>query len=381
MISLSDGTKKKIKDIKQGEYVLSLNEGSGKLEPAKVKELLDMGEKLIYELVTEDGKSVNTTSVHPYLVRVDYQDSLISNPPSLIVNDFPANSFISDKNSDNALTSFSDFGGCITNTIIPLCFLGGNKEELRKSVSRETMIDFCLFANDDNSRSLIPLEEYFAVNPFDLNKCLIDFGMFSSSRNVESDISFTSDEFSSILQSSINHFNSQTMIFFQEFFYIISCCNQFNNISNQNSGTFESRFAMTNFSVCNNILVNFNSHCNNINNKEIYKDFGWEEQTKTQWIKVSELKSGMEIAVLDNFGQDIKFVRIKEINILDKQHVYDIEVEGTHNFIGDDIVAHNTYIYGNTSIDGSTFFVDTTNDRVGIGTTSPIVNLDIKQLT
>jgi len=62
--------KVKIKDIKAGQYVLSLNEASGKLQPAKVNELVDMGNKTVYELRTESGRSINTTSNHPYLVKL-----------------------------------------------------------------------------------------------------------------------------------------------------------------------------------------------------------------------------------------------------------------------------------------------------------------------
>ena len=54
-------TKKKIKDIKEGDYALSLDEISGKLKPAKVNALLDHGTKPIIELRTESGKSINTT--------------------------------------------------------------------------------------------------------------------------------------------------------------------------------------------------------------------------------------------------------------------------------------------------------------------------------
>ena len=35
LITLADGSRKKIKDIKARQYVLSLNEATGKLEPAK----------------------------------------------------------------------------------------------------------------------------------------------------------------------------------------------------------------------------------------------------------------------------------------------------------------------------------------------------------
>ena len=49
-----------------------------------------------------------------------------------------------------------------------------------------------------------------------------------------------------------------------------------------------------------------------------------------------------------------------------------------HNFIANDIIAHNTYlgdsasdvatVFGNLSVDASTLFLDSVNNRVGIGT-------------
>ncbi|MFH1642807.1 MAG: LamG-like jellyroll fold domain-containing protein, partial [Nanoarchaeota archaeon] len=70
LITMSDNTKKRIIDIKPGEYVLSLDEEIGKLVSNRVKALLDMGTKPIYELTTASGRSVNTTGNHPYLVRL-----------------------------------------------------------------------------------------------------------------------------------------------------------------------------------------------------------------------------------------------------------------------------------------------------------------------
>ena len=50
---------------------------------------------------------------------------------------------------------------------------------------------------------------------------------------------------------------------------------------------------------------------------------------------------------------------------LPSEDVYDIEIEGTHNFVGNDIIAHNT-----------AFIVDPAGN-VGIGTTSPYAKLSV----
>ncbi|MBI4160277.1 MAG: hypothetical protein HY506_00010 [Candidatus Yanofskybacteria bacterium] len=88
-----------------------------------------------------------------------------------------------------------------------------------------------------------------------------------------------------------------------------------------------------------------------------------------KWTKVSDLRPGMKIAVIrpraeielafgtkgqvsasqqnGNFGSgtdDILWDEIVAINHIGRERVYDIEVEGTHNFVGNDIFAHNTYI-------------------------------------
>jgi len=52
---------------------------------------------------------------------------------------------------------------------------------------------------------------------------------------------------------------------------------------------------------------------------------------------------------------------IQSIEYVGEEQVYDIEVEGTHNFIANGILAHNTYMSGN----------------VGIGTTAPGYKLDV----
>jgi|GEM_PF-4771340 len=56
-------------DIKPGDEVLSLNEKTGHLEWQPILALYDMGEKPVYKITTQSGKTIRTTSNHPYLTK------------------------------------------------------------------------------------------------------------------------------------------------------------------------------------------------------------------------------------------------------------------------------------------------------------------------
>src|SRR3989344_4806084 len=121
------------------------------------------------------------------------------------------------------------------------------------------------------------------------------------------------------------------------------------------------------------------------------------------------------VAYGQNSDNKISFDRIISIIFVGNERVYDISVEGTHNFIGNDIVAHNTDITGgigagvaettNGNITGtgrlsitsttatstlstgglavgtSQFVIQQTSGNVGIATTSPYGLLSIEQGT
>jgi len=104
---------------------------------------------------------------------------------------------------------------------------------------------------------------------------------------------------------------------------------------------------------------------------------------KKGWYKVSDLRPGLEIAVpvpdIDGSVEpskrsgDILWDEIVSIKPVGREQVYDIEVEGTHNFVGNDIFAHNTYLL---RADPSTNVVSM-GGKVGIGTTTPAHALDV----
>ena len=74
---------------------------------------------------------------------------------------------------------------------------------------------------------------------------------------------------------------------------------------------------MANFTVRNDVLVDFNSH-NSLVANEIYKGYGG------KWIKVSELSQGIQIAVFDD--GIARWETITDILVHSSQHVYDLEI-------------------------------------------------------
>lgn len=66
------------------------------------------------------------------------------------------------------------------------------------------------------------------------------------------------------------------------------------------------------------------------------------------WKKVRELKAGMRVAVANSSGysherpEGVEWDEIVSIKKLPAERVWDIEVKGTHNFVANGIVAHNT---------------------------------------
>ena len=69
---------------------------------------------------------------------------------------------------------------------------------------------------------------------------------------------------------------------------------------------------------------------------------------KAVWKRVTELKTGVKIAIEKDGKLD--WDEIVSVAKVGRERVYDIEVEGTHNFVGNGILAHNTYISGDVGV-------------------------------
>ncbi|MBL7156071.1 MAG: hypothetical protein ISS87_00510, partial [Candidatus Pacebacteria bacterium] len=111
----------------------------------------------------------------------------------------------------------------------------------------------------------------------------------------------------------------------------------------------------------------------------LYQEKGNFPTKEAVWTKVIYLEIGDEIAVVNEISEvvsqarsaaegeggdatsEILFEKIVSIEYVGYEQVYDIEVENTHNFIANEIFAHNTYF----------------SDNVGIGTTNPAYTLEV----
>ena len=390
--SLSDLEFIQIKDIKGGEYVLSLNENTGQIQPAKIKGLLDMGVKPIYEIETEDGKKIRTTGNHPYLVKIQpitqpsFNCSILcsSNLSSQTKNNLPENSFgdvFCANNLESPVFSFSKCPGEILSKITEqesknlgetnMCHLVKSQSWVMTTLSSES-------ACEKTSPFLDPPGVNFTSCPNFLKKENNPRWTFSSNRNFielfsqyaqKLGIKFSFFQNSgSVIQSSLDMFDGKGGEGCSNFLDSSSFSEHIQNLPDHNSGSFESGLAVADIGVSDNVFVEFNSPHTNFNDNKNENDL-----SNAVWTRVAELAEGDEIAVADNIevglqlsesdsdNINIKFVKIKRITELPPEQVYDIEVEGTHNFIANGIVAHNTYLSGN----------------VGIGTSSPAYGLEL----
>ena len=319
--------------------------------------------KTIFEVKTATVRAINTTAEHPYFVR---GRGYIRNLNVVSTNNLPLNSdglTLSNK-SDNATFTVLMTGGTILINIIPSCSTGGNKSMLPKCLSNDSITLPSVFAISDTNSSLDPRGTLLTSKPLLTKNSITNFGMFSSVRSFnlsDRDIFFLFEKLGGVVNSRQDGFLRELReVVSHNFFWSYASAYQGKNLPNHDSGAFESKLSMADFAVRNNILINFGSHESNKDNP-IYKTYDNSNKLGT-WIEVKYLKVGNEIAVPDYSTGAIKWGKIASIVILEPQHVYDLSIEGTRNFIANDIVAHNTYL---------------ATSYVGIGTATPSSKLEI----
>ena len=194
------------------------------------------------------------------LKRLDYPITSILS--SLKTKALPLMSF-----DENSLSNFSipilsleSSGGCILNNITPGLNFIGYRDVFKKSESLVNKILPCLDANENNSEFFIPLGAYIMLTPLEEINFTKSSLTFSSAKIlIYWDKSFTSQLFSSEVQSSFNMSFIQRWIISQNFINICSCFKHFQNLPYHNSGAFKSQFSVANPWIRDYIIINSNN--------------------------------------------------------------------------------------------------------------------------
>ncbi|MBI2017785.1 DUF3800 domain-containing protein [Candidatus Daviesbacteria bacterium] len=375
-----------IKDIRSGDEILTLDESTGEFVTSKVNALMDMGTKTTFKLTTGNGKTIRTTSEHPYLTKL-----------------VPANDGLDFAFVDEVGVSYSPdqplfgIGALVINDTLAINrqlhdILTGALSYYKKNSKKPGRFEFKF--NLIKKRNVHFFKKILDV----LNKHNWNFWYVLEDKPfIHEDLpaNYIWERYNIQLKRIAANFTKPTAIaadYFDEPNTALAKLSDVAQITNvQNIMQSESHGSLllqvvdilvgaVNFRAKFELSPNLPRHKEKkeisdlvmkmLEDKKMrgYKlssclstmnittgDGPCQEennlitQIKTKWIKIKELKEGMEIAVVDSSGH-VKWEKIAKIEKMGREQVFDIEVEGTHNFVGNDIVAHNTYINGNLGI-------------------------------
>ena len=309
------------------EKVATLNQKTGDIEwqiPLEKQEFNNTNGEL-YLIILEDGSELRVNEKHKV-----YVSSEISNLSSYKTINLPSNSSVlvfdlSNLENDSVNTSTGLSCGTLNQTTENIFSL----VNLSESVKSSSLLINTLSSDLENSANF-PLDKPFGFETTSTPSCLRNFSnllsTFSSSRNLtiewntELDIISAPHEISCILQGCFNMLISQGREGFKDFIDRDISLEHFQNLPNHNSCSYESRLSVTNFSVCNNILINFDSH-KNVNEQEVFKDF----QLMLITDAYSVLHDGAELYFLDSNNKPVKIKSIAKVAYNDK--IYGVDVE------------------------------------------------------
>lgn len=235
-----------------------------------------MDNKTIYELKSESGRAVNITGNHPYLVRFG---GYIRNLNGGSTNNLPLNSYVLTllNKSDNASVTVLMTGGTILMNTIPSCSSGGNKSMLPKCLSNDSITLPSVFAILDINSSLDLRGDLLTSNPLFVKNSKTNFGIFSSVRIFslpDSDIFFLFEKLGGVFNSGQDGFLRELReVIPNNLFWSNASSKQGKNLPDHDTGIFESKLSMADFTVSDNEFIDFVSHEPN-NRNVVFKDYG-----------------------------------------------------------------------------------------------------------
>ncbi|MFZ3074315.1 MAG: NYN domain-containing protein, partial [Minisyncoccales bacterium] len=366
----------RIDQIKAGDEILTLDENTGRLAVSRVNALMDMGVKEIYKLTTATGKTIRTTGNHPYLAVDGFDDERVA-------------VFI---DSANFEMSCRDHNFKYDYKEIARSFFGEND----KIKIRYYKVDF----NRPGLKKFFNFLDIVGIKIVSKPLKVIKQKDGADVRKGNFDVEISFD-------AAMKNGEYDTLVLFSgdsDFTYMAGGLQKIGKkivaVSDWRSMSKELREAADIYlNLIDMPFIEWAGGDINENRPRrarksrlspaltILSQVHPFVKGVGKWTKVSQLREGQMIAVAGDNAKP-QYERIAKIEKLPAEQVYDIEVEGTHNFVGNGIVAHNTYLQGadqlNTSFAlrvqdsaAADKFVVTNAGNVGIGTTAPGARLDV----
>jgi len=315
-----------IKDVKEKDLVASFDEQKEEITYRPIKALMYKGIQKIFRVTTEDGRKIETTENHPYLTE---------NKGWLKVCQLKVGMRIAvpEKKTQKTVYAFVD----ASNLMYAAKRVGWKMdyEKLASYLRYRFGVSRLLFYGGVDQQNKKQLNFYRKLKEFGYELKLIPVKRFFSGEkkaDVDSLLTFEAMKYAAYYDKAI--FITGDEDYYQMFKYL-----------------FKQK----------EVILLSHKHNTAIKLKQLFKprftDLG--ELKETLQLKANEDKKmgrtrlsyssrGLMGKVYqkspDLSRGKIKFVAIASIEEVGRKEVFDIEVEGTHNFVGNDIIAHNTYI-------------------------------------
>jgi uncharacterized LabA/DUF88 family protein len=404
-----------IKDIQPGDEIATLDETTGKIVYRKVKVMMEMGTRPIFKLTTSSGKTIRTTAEHPYFVlskniafdkikpasevwhqalahsntgvggQLNRNTSINSLKRITCAND--GNVFNSDKNTSMVNSHSRVFAFIDASNVYHATLREGWEVDYEKLytylTSRYGVSRVFFFCGTTHNKKRANLYDTLLRVGYELvlvltrliarreAKADVDSAMtFEMMRRIgeyDAAIVMTGDgDYYDVLKHLLEKKQSVRLV----------------STTESSAGDLRSLFG-SKFIHLNSVrhLVEYVGASDKNNEAETtnvsasgivpvaYTHRGYlssappVDSKNGMWRKVIDIKEGQEIAI-EGQRDTTRWDKIVKIEKLPAEQVYDIEVEGTHNFIGNGIVAHNTYLgdatlSGNLSVAGNTTYTGT----------------------
>ncbi|HBE90285.1 MAG TPA: hypothetical protein DDW41_03695, partial [Candidatus Andersenbacteria bacterium] len=319
--------------IKPGDEILSLNEETGEFVPNTVNQIMDMGEQEVYELVTAGGKKIRTTGNHPYLALPFEKPKQLRHVGKIEIDQ---------STRFEELAQDTSIGMVATRFIAAFVLqrrLKRHFDELFRLHGIPKLAAPVLFAS-----SIVAGLQHARVH---VSRLVIDNEYTGYEKLIESIIVSSFPQaavaFKHVGKTSPSHHAALPKL--------------------RPSNTLVKRLSLTDLSQ----LFQLSSITKDRGKvlPRVYTTlpasrpyaitigqdtFGVK---RGLWTEARNLKIHQRIAVLGHNGQPV-WELVKAIYKIGIEQTYDVEIDSTHNFVGNDIVAHNTYLGGAVSIAGNT---------------------------